>query len=185
MLRRRKLPEVAIDQYRDDFEFPVINYYKRLGFDLENEPFNSICMEFIEEYEKRKFECGLQQDAPALLREISNKGLPQSILSAYEKGLLTATVRHFNIDQYFNNIEGLPDYSVSNKIGTGKALVKQFDCRAGEVLLIGDTVHDYEVSIAIGADCLLVADGHHPQNKLEACGVKVAGSLSEALDMTP
>jgi len=50
-----------------------------------------------------------------------------------------------------------------------------------EVLLIGDTVHDYIVSKHIGSDCLLIASGHHNFKKLAKLGVDVLHSLQEII----
>ncbi|MDR3625646.1 MAG: HAD hydrolase-like protein [Ignavibacteriaceae bacterium] len=51
-----------------------------------------------------------------------------------------------------------------------------------EVLLIGDTVHDFEVAQEIGADCLLIADGHQSHKKLSACGVPVLDNINKLYD---
>jgi phosphoglycolate phosphatase len=48
-----------------------------------------------------------------------------------------------------------------------------------DCLLIGDTIHDFEVAREIGVACRLIAAGYHPRRKLEACGVPVYGSLEE------
>ena len=37
VLSNRKLPLITVDDYRKLFCFPVKDYYKKLGFDLENE----------------------------------------------------------------------------------------------------------------------------------------------------
>ncbi len=57
------------------------------------------------------------------------------------------------------------------KLGNGK----------GETLLIGDTIHDFEVAREIGADCLLIANGHQSKGRLLTCGVPVLNSLTELL----
>jgi phosphoglycolate phosphatase len=43
--------------------------------------------------------------------------------------------------------------------------------------MIGDTVHDYEVANKIGADCILIADGHQSKDKLLETGGRVYDSL--------
>ncbi|MEM9226864.1 MAG: HAD family hydrolase, partial [Verrucomicrobiota bacterium] len=55
----RKMPPVNIDSYRAEFGFPVIEYYHKLGFDLEHDPFEEISVEFISEYNRRRMECHL------------------------------------------------------------------------------------------------------------------------------
>jgi len=55
------------------------------------------------------------------------------------------------------------------KIGNGK----------GSVLMIGDTVHDFEVASEIGADCVLIANGHQCKERLVRYGVEVINSMED------
>ena len=50
-----------------------------------------------------------------------------------------------------------------------------------EVLLVGDTIHDYEVSQEIGCDCLLVANGHQSYERLALLEVDIVNSLSDVI----
>ena len=52
----------------------------------------------------------------------------------------------------------------------------------GEVILIGDTLHDNEVAYAIGAKALLYSNGHHTHEKLEKSGSPVISCLSQVMD---
>ena len=38
--------------------------------------------------------------------------------------------------------------------------------KKGEVVLIGDTIHDFEVAEEIGADSILIASGHQSKERL-------------------
>ena len=55
---------------------------------------------------------------------------------------------------------GLDDYYAACKIANGKRLVKDLGVDKSEILLVGDTTHDFDVAKAIGADCVLVSGGH-------------------------
>ncbi len=183
MLKRRNIHQITYDQYSELFDFPVIDYYRRLGFDLNAEPFETIGTEFITEYESRRFECDLQSKTFTVLQTAQNSGAKQSILSAYEHKMLSSMVKHFNVFQFFSNVKGLDDYSASSKIDNGKELLESLPQNPDEVLLIGDTVHDYEVAKSLGTNCLLVANGHHKEEKLSTCGVEVVDSLNDVLGM--
>lgn len=177
MLVKRNLQKITLDDYRTHFDFPVIEYYRRLGFDLENEPFDDIGTEFISGYQKRRLECNLFSKALDVLKIVNNCGIGQSILSAYEQNMLKEIVSHFEIGSFFESINGLADHSASSKIDRGKDLIGNLPYESNDVLLIGDTVHDFEVAESLGVNCLLVASGHHPKLKLDSCGVKVVDSL--------
>ena len=39
LLKKRNLPLLHVDKYKDIFTFPVKDYYSQLGFDFTTEPF--------------------------------------------------------------------------------------------------------------------------------------------------
>ena len=45
------------------------------------------------------------------------------------------------------------------------------DYESNDVVMIGDTVHDYEVSQAMDTDCILISSGHNSRERLEETGV--------------
>ncbi|MBE3127038.1 MAG: hypothetical protein IMZ56_01965 [Candidatus Atribacteria bacterium] len=47
------------------------------------------------------------------------------------------------------------------------------------MLLIGDTIHDLDVSKHMGCDCLLIANGHHSYERLARLRVDVVSRLKE------
>ena len=50
MLKVRNLPELSLSTYRNVFTFPVIEYYKEVGFDFSKEDWEPVAMEFINLY---------------------------------------------------------------------------------------------------------------------------------------
>ncbi len=63
ILQSRQMPSVSRESYRAQFDFPVIEYYERLGFDLVTEAFEDLSVEFNNEYDRRREECLLHEDA--------------------------------------------------------------------------------------------------------------------------
>ena len=52
-----------------------------------------------------------------------------------------------------------------------------------EILLVGDTTHDFQLAETMGVDCILIATGHHPIAKLERTGVRVLNTLSDVVPL--
>ena len=52
ILQQRNMETITIEKYREIFGFPVKDYYIKLGFDLEKEPFEESGLEFIKKYEE-------------------------------------------------------------------------------------------------------------------------------------
>jgi len=181
LLSERGLKTITIEEYRNYFTIPVKDYYTKLGFDFGKESFEIIGRLWIEEYEKRKYECSLYDGIIEVLEKINEIGIEQSILSAYSQHTLEEMVNYFNLRKYFKYIVGLDNIYAASKLHLGIDLMKKLGNGKGETLLIGDTLHDYEVASEIGADCILVANGHQSRNTLLESGTKVINNILELL----
>jgi phosphoglycolate phosphatase len=135
----------------------------------------------MDEYERRKYECNLYNGVIELLNKIEKLGIGQSILSAYSQHTLNELVDHYRLKKYFTHVVGLDNIYAASKMHLGKDLMKHLGNGKGETLLIGDTVHDFEVASEIGADCVLISSGHQSKKILLECGVKVCDSILELL----
>ena len=181
MLKKRSLSEIDLKKYREIFDFPVIDYYAKLGFDFSKESFEELTVEFIGEYYARFNECKLFDGAEEVLKEISDRGISQSVLSASKEDVLTEKIKYYGIDKYFCRIMGLENHYAESKVERGKKWITELNLNPQEVLLIGDTAHDYIVSKHIGSDCLLIANGHYSYERLAKLGVDVISTLKEMI----
>ncbi|MGI6777704.1 MAG: HAD family hydrolase [Acetivibrionales bacterium] len=182
MLACRGLKCIDCDKYREIFDFPVYEYYARLGMDYCKERFEDISDQFTNQYNKRWRECSLQEGAREVLQAVSFTGATQSVLSASHIDILQENVEYYKLDKYLIKLVGLDHSHADSKVGKGRQWIKELGLAPEKVLLIGDTVHDFEVANAIGVDCMLVSHGHHSAGKLERCGVKVVESLLSILE---
>ncbi|MBN1787068.1 MAG: HAD family hydrolase [Sedimentisphaerales bacterium] len=180
MLSCRGMKKVTIDQYQEHFDFPVVDYYKKLGFDFDRESFDDIAREYIQAYESERFRCKLQKQAEQIIISFKEKGFLQSVLSACQQSSLIEALDFFGLSDFFENITGLDDYYAHGKVDAGKKLLKNITVSPEKILLIGDTVHDYEVASVLGADCLLLPAGHQSINRLEKSGAKVCADFNQA-----
>ncbi len=181
VLDRRGMSLLTLRRYQEVFDFPVIDYYRRLGFDFDEEPFEVSGTEFIVEYEKRRHELQLQPQAKEILQAVLQLDLTQSILSAYKQETLDELTEYLGVRDYFVRVIGLDNHYAHSKTENGKMWMEEMHYGPHEVLMVGDTVHDHEVAQAIGADCVLVLSNHHTEEKLSSCGVPVLESLREVL----
>ncbi|MBN2013154.1 HAD family hydrolase [candidate division KSB1 bacterium] len=181
MLQQRQLPIMTVDYYTQIVEFPIIEYYRKLGFDFSREPFSVVAAEFINEYERRKCECQLRVGAVETLQMNIDSGITQSILSASRQSYLDDVVEKFDLNEMFIGINGLDDHYAAGKIDIGQLWMSNMIISADRVLMIGDTDHDYEVAQALGIECILITGGHQNQQRLAACGVPVIESFDEII----
>jgi phosphoglycolate phosphatase len=47
MLAARRMQTTTLEQYQNDFDFPVYNYYVKLGFDFSKEDYDTVAREYI------------------------------------------------------------------------------------------------------------------------------------------
>lgn len=179
VLKDRDLPLLDINRYREIFGFPVKHYYNQLGFDFVKEPFEKISTEFIIEYQKESLSAKLNGNCISVLEHIRNEGIKQVILSASQLENLEEQVRHFEIIDYFDRLLGLEHCHATSKADIGKRWLGESGFDKKEVLLVGDTLHDYETACKIGCDCILLSSGHQSKERVSCLGVPVIESLME------
>ncbi len=179
LLKKYNYPQITKERYKEIFTFPVIEYYRRVGFDLEKLDFTKIGKEWMDRYEQKKYQAKLADGALEIVKNFLNKEIKQSILSAYSENTLIEIVERFGLKSYFTYIVGLDNIYAESKINLGKRLLQIINSNNDEILLIGDTVHDFEVAQELGCKCILLSSGHQSRKELEKCGVEVFDELRD------
>lgn len=181
MLEERGISPISgVDEYREIFDFPVENYYRRLGFDFSLEPYNKLARIWVSLYKSASYKITLTPKIEDVLREINRLGISQHILSASEKVMLEDQIGILGVQCFFDKIYGLCDIYAESKIELAKRW--RIENPKSNPLFIGDTVHDADTARVIGCDCILYSGGHQSRKRLERRGVPVIDSLSEVIN---
>lgn len=170
MLKRRGLRVPDREEHGRLFDFPVIRYYERLGFDFQKEPFEDLSHEFIDAYFADVRSCGLRPGSERLLGDLQEAGYRQMILSASRQDYLDDLVEWYGLSRFFEELLGIDTVHAPGKGNRGCDWLRESGIDPARVLLIGDTVHDAEVAGKMGIDCWLVPGGHHPRSRLAETG---------------
>jgi len=179
LLIEYNLCPLSIEKYKEIFTFPVKEYYRKAGLDFEKISFEELGRQFMDEYEKRKLECALYEGVESFLDEILKMNIEQSVLSAYSQEPLENLITHYGIRNYFIGFAGLDNIYANGKAELGKRWMKKLNLQKGEAVLIGDTLHDFDVANEIGASCILIANGHQKKETLLNSGTLVLDSLKD------
>ena len=179
LLHDRSLPELSMDRYLNVFGFPVIDYYKRIGFNFDHEPFEIPANQFIEHYSSGINNCNLFSEVNSVLSSLHEMGIQQMVLSAMEQIKLEQSIANLNIDHYFEKISGLNHDYATTKEENGIRMIEENDIQTGKTVLIGDTTHDFEVAQRLNCRCILIAQGHQHKSILEQTGATVLNSLDK------
>ena len=170
MLSERDLPIIPdVARYREIFDFPVIDYYRSLGFDFEKEPYYEVLapmwVDLYNEYSKSSPLC---EGVKETLTAVSKTEIKQVIFSATEINMLTCQLTGLGIYDFFDEVIGIDNIHAGGKLHMAKQWRENNpDAR---VLYVGDTAHDAENARVLGADCLLYLGGHQSKSKLDVCG---------------
>ena len=183
MLKKRGLDLITKDQYLEVFDFPVRDYYLELGFDFDKEPFEHISTEFITAYEKGRPGCQLFTQSRETLSSLHKLGLTQSILSASKKAYLDKAVIFYGVQPYFNDVLGLDNHHAAGKLEIARTYMDQKVSDPRSVIMVGDTIHDAEISRDLGIQCILIPNGHHSHSRLSGTQGVLVDSLSDLLDL--
>jgi phosphoglycolate phosphatase len=179
MLHKRQMKLMDVNFYKDVFGFPVIDYYKKLGFNFEKDSFENLSKEFIDNYSSKVASVKLAEDSELILRYFQEKGKNNIILSAMQKDMLSGLVEHTGLKSYFSDILGIENIYAHSKSSVALDYIKKNKIPESDILLIGDTLHDFEVALAIGCKCILITHGHQSLQRLQNSGATIINSLKE------
>lgn len=180
LLAQENLPTLAdADTYRAVFRFPVIDCYIDLGFDFDKTPFSVLADRYIETYNFYRPHVRLADGAAEVLDAMQRRGIRQVVLSAGQQEQLLEQMSPFPILHHFSEILGVSDHYGHSKRDLAVNWMAARGLDPKRTLFVGDTVHDFEVASACGADCLLIAAGHQSAERLRATGVSVLRTLAD------
>ena len=181
LLGRRRMPAISREQYLDVFDFPIRDYYLKVGFDLEREDWTRLTVEYHTVYAELSGVARLRPHARQILEGLRKRGGILSILSACELAMLKRMMGERGILDSFTHIYGLTDFQAHSKLDLGHALLGETRLPPDSAVLVGDTTHDFDVARAMGVACVLMTGGHQSEARLRRCGCLVVHTLHEVV----
>ncbi|HHU43067.1 MAG: HAD family hydrolase [Bacillota bacterium] len=181
-LKKKNLSPLTKEKYLQLFSFPIENFYKKIGFEFEDNEYQILAHEFIENYKKESMSAHLHNGVKELLDYFHKKRIGQSILSASEKTILEEKLSHFDIKKYFEDILALDNVYAESKAHLGIEWRKTKG-KGKKAFMIGDTAHDFDVAKDMGIDCILFSGGHNKKEDLLNTGAIVVDNLIDIKDI--
>lgn len=176
ILARRKMQPISMEQYYSYIDTPISKFYEHL-FDLNEVPMSVLGEEFYEFY-PQYFE-GLHAGVKELLKELQEAGARQVVLTSGNTRVVDGDLRKYGIRDYFEEVLGADDLLAAGKVERGINWIKNQEVSPEEMVLLGDTLHDFDVAKAMGVACILGAMGHQAEKDLLSAGVPVVRSFRE------
>ena len=181
MLGDRGLPIIAdMEAYREIFDFPIKEYYRKLGFDFDKEPYEVLAPIWVELYLQNCCTAGIVDGVDTVVKAVAKTETKQVILSACEKNMLCDQLAELGVIEYFDEIIGLDDIHAAGKLHLAREWREKNP--EAKILFVGDTTHDAETAEVLGADCLLFTGGHQSKERLLTTGCETIDGIVEILD---
>ncbi len=173
---------ISMERYLDIFTFPVVDYYKKAGFDFSKESFDELAPIFIDNYQGNSLNCKLHDGVIDLIKKWKNEGRRIVLLSASKRNLLIEQLEHFKIIDLFDDILGTTTIKAYGKDQIAKEYIEENHLDKEETIMIGDTLHDDEVASILGVQSFLVAKGHQSKERLIKSNAIVLDEMKEVLN---
>ena len=106
-------------------------------------------------------------------------GVSQSILTAGMQSDIEKFALHFNVAGYMNSIDGADNTYANGKLDRIDSHLINLELDPSEVILVGDTLHDWQVSDYINCKLCLFKGGHINEKRLQESKAPILSSLSD------
>ncbi|MFA9428963.1 HAD family hydrolase [Egicoccus sp. AB-alg2] len=188
VLADRGLPPTDLATYQRLYTRPVQTFYERLfGRPIQPDEWEHLDDVYHHGYASALERAQLAVDAEVALHRVAGAGRSQSLLSMYRHEQLVPLVQQLGIDDHFLRIDGLRGAGGGRKAPYLEAHLEHILPVTGaapeEILVVGDAIDDAVAAQHVGARCVLYDGGSHPREELEATGVPVVDTLTQALDL--
>ncbi len=182
LLEKYSKKTIDLKTYRSVFTFPVVEYYKKVGIIESDEEFEPIAHEWMNGYYAMEKDLKVFDDTVDNLEMIHKMGLKQGVLSASSNKQLRRLLDKFRLTRYMDHILGLDDIYAKGKVEIGLEFIQQHHLYPEEIVLIGDTLHDYEVATKMGIQCILFSGGHQSYETLSRTNCLVVEKIKDIFE---
>jgi phosphoglycolate phosphatase len=165
------------DTYRQNFGFPIRDFYKRLGFDFEKNSFEAAMTQYLSLFDSNVHKCDLQPGVKEVISWARLAGMSVSILSASHEEILQNTLRHHGLEAEFDHLMGLQNTTANGKLAIAAELDVKLRHPGKRALMVGDTVHDLEVANAHGWQTVIITRGHQGPEHFSGRDVSLISDL--------
>lgn len=160
LLSDRKIPTISLSEYRKTFTFPIKEFYKRVGFPIEGVEYEQLVHDYWELYKGKSNDIPLMTGALDVLNELKKNQIKHYVLSASDRKMVIDQISVYGIRNLFEEIIAPQDGYALGKIELAKHWMSDKNIPLSDVIMVGDTFHDFETANAINIDCALVNKGH-------------------------
>jgi phosphoglycolate phosphatase len=158
VFKKLGLKQITIEQFRQEFTLPYMNFYKKFKPDIKKEDVDSIYSEIFSSIEEPK----PFPKAREILEFLKEKGIRIAILSSHPQGNLEKEVDKYGFRSFFIDING----GVHDKTDEVLEIMKRNAFEPDETAYVGDMEHDIDAGRKTGVVTIAVTWGYQPAEVL-------------------
>lgn len=166
LLSDRKRDTISLLQYRQAFTFPIKEFYGRVGLPINDEEYEKLVSDYWALYKSKAKDIPLMIGVLEVLNMLEKNQIKQYVLSASDKKMVFDQMTVYGIRELFEDVIAPQDGYALGKIELAKQWMSKRNISASNIVMIGDTLRDFETAEAIGIDCALVDMGHQDLKSL-------------------
>ena len=160
LLSNRKKDTISPLRYRQAFTFPIKEFYDRIGLPIYGEEYEKLVRDYWALYKSKTKDIPLMAGVLEVMNKLGKNQIKQYVLSASDKKMVFDQMSVYGIRELFEDVIAPQDGYALGKIELAKQWMSKQNISASKIVMIGDTLHDFETAEAIGIDCALIDRGH-------------------------
>lgn len=180
MLKKRGLPPTTKEIYQQTLCLPLDIYYTNIG--IVNPDISTLSIEFNDLCKKFSHTSKIFDSFYSVIKKVRQINIKNILMSSLYEKYLFDDIKKYNIEIYFDDIIGMKDTKVGDKTSNAKQYIKQNNLSSENLLFIGDLTSDSDMAKCLGANCILIPNGHNSKNRCLSQGFPVVDDLNEIID---
>ncbi len=151
---------ISKKEYKESFELPWTNFYKKLGMKVDIEEEYALWEKIFPKYAR-----GLKPlpGAKKTLQWLKKKGIKAIVFSSHNKNLLLKEIKQFGFEGLIKEVEA----SNSDKREKIHELIEQHKIETEKTVYAGDMCHDIETARLAGIKSVAVLSRYETREKIE------------------
>lgn len=158
VFRAHKIPEISYQEFKREFTYPYMNFYKKYSTTLTREQADLIFHKVIHEVGEPDPYPG----AVDIVRELKAQGYNLLLLSGVPQAKLLKEVANYGLEGVFKEVVG----SAYDKTLLISDLLKRHDFVNSQTVFVGDMVHDVHAGQVGGIYTVALEWGYEPKELL-------------------
>lgn len=158
------------EEYKRQFNFPVIDFYARCGADKERMLAGNFSQIFHDYYKQKVSSCRTRRGARVVLNWLQHQSIDLLILSNHLQPDIFDQLQRLGLQSYFKEVLAHQDTGSTaagnNKVGRIKEYLTHTNYSSSEIAVVGDSPEDIGIGKEIGAKTIGITDGYFSLDRL-------------------